>query len=487
MADTLETLNRESSTAGSYIILTSPANIPCIFSITIKDNGTPGGAIFEVSHLGDSLKTYTIGTRDHASYLNLFEQLSKDFGLRLPQNRQPAIAPTFKAHYREVLTENIAPGILYGYGDPAVLKVGDGDETLFYLVVTSNDAPDSFPILRSKNLVDWDFVQYVFPKGKKLTWAADGEMVSDYWAPEMHKVGEEFRIYFVARDKHTSELCIGMAKSSHPEEPFNAEADPILKDNVIDPHLFVEENNTVYLYWKEDNNDVWPGKLLNLLYENPALISVLFTNKEDQVTVSFIVTMWPWAQTLAPMERFQAIQVFMEAVISRYAEFNNHLLSIANDSSTNKEAISSVLHFMKTPMYTQQLTEDGTALTGERTKILENDLAWEAHLVEGMWVTKHKNKYYLFYAGNDFSTDQYGIGVAIADSPLGPFQKLQKQLLQSTAEWAAPGHPSVVVGRDGIHHMFLHAYFPGEAGYKKFRALLSIPLTLEKDNVKLHG
>jgi beta-xylosidase len=136
-------------------------------------------------------------------------------------------------------------------------------------------------------------------------------------------------------------------------------------------------------------------------------------------------------------------------------------------------------------MFAAPLSEDGSTLTGPATKIIENDLAWEAHLVEGMWVSRHGSKYYLFYAGNDFSTDQYGIGVAIANAPLGPYVKVPQQLLQSTNKWWAPGHPSVVTGPDGKPVMFLHAYFPNKAGYKEFRALLSVSLGFEENAVKL--
>lgn len=73
------------------------------------------------------------------------------------------------------------------------------------------------------------------------------------------------------------------------------------------------------------------------------------------------------------------------------------------------------------------LSPHGSTLLGAPKKIIENDLPWEAHLVEGMWVTKHLNKYYLFYSANDFSTDQYGVGVAIADNPLGLSEKSRIQ------------------------------------------------------------
>jgi hypothetical protein len=102
-----------------------------------------------------------------------------------------------------------------------------------------------------------------------------------------------------------------------------------------------------------------------------------------------------------------------------------------------------------------------------------------------MWVTEQAGRYYLFYAGNDFSTDQYGIGVAVALSPLGPYEKARKPFLQSTAAWHAPGHPSLVMAPDGRPHLFFHAFFPGKAGYKQFRVLLSLPVRFKEEGVEI--
>ncbi|PSR57165.1 glycoside hydrolase family 43 [Adhaeribacter arboris] len=379
--------------------------------------------------------------------------------------------------------------MLYGFGDPAVIRVPEQSnpaEALYYLLSTSNDAPHAFPIIRSRNLLDWEFVDFVFPEDQKPNWAANDELVSDYWAPEMHHISGKFHVYFVARDKETRELCIGVAKSSLPEGPFVADAKPVIKGNVIDPHVFVQDDGTAFLFWKEDNNDVWPGKLISFLQEYPLFIPALFEEKEDQITASFIASLWPWVRKLEPMERFLFNQVFIEAVIARYLFFYDRLTVLrANQSEPIQEQIQTIQQFMKTPMFAQPLSSDGSSRVGERTKIIENDLAWEAHLVEGMWVTKHQNKFYLFYAGNDFSTDQYGIGVAIADSLLGPYRKMPQPFLQSTTEWWAPGHPSVVLAPDGKPHLFLHAYFPEKAGYKQFRALLSVPIIFEGNRVVL--
>jgi hypothetical protein len=117
--------------------------------------------------------------------------------------------------------------------------------------------------------------------------------------------------------------------------------------------------------------------------------------------------------------------------------------------------------------------------------LLENDLPWAAHLIEGPWIVQENGAAYAFYAGNDFSTPDYGIGVARAPGPLGPYRKRPDPLLRSSADWWGPGHPSVAQGSDGRPRLFLHAFRPGEAGYKAFRALLAAPIAFGPDGVTL--
>jgi beta-xylosidase len=117
--------------------------------------------------------------------------------------------------------------------------------------------------------------------------------------------------------------------------------------------------------------------------------------------------------------------------------------------------------------------------------VLANDLEWEGHLIEGPWLTRQQGRYWLFYAGNDFCTPAYGIGVAVADHPLGPYVKQPEPLLRSTPSWSAPGHASVAPGLDGTPQLFFHAYFPGRGGYNEFRALLTAKLSFGADGVAL--
>lgn len=482
----------------SPITLASADGTPFRFtvSITPAKDADPRALSFEVtgpSPSDGSLKTchYHLPDAGHNSYLDLFMNLARDFGTRVPRNRrQPDEAP-FKAKYRALLTENLAPGILYGYGDPSVLRLegasGGEEGVCYYIVVTSNDAPDSFPIIRSRDLVNWEFDGFVFPKGQKPEWAADGKYVSDFWAPEMHLVGGEFRVYFAARDRKTRELSVGVAKSDSPTGPFRAGTKPLLTGNAIDPHVFVAGAGGAYLFWKEDNNDVWPSRLTLLLHEHPHLIAELFPEREDRITASFTQTLWPWIQGLQPIQRFFVQHALIEAVTSTFSAFHERLEHVLSDNLTPvaHAAGHDVLRAMRTPFYAQRLSADGLSLVGERVKVIENDQAWEAHLIEGMWVVEREGRYYLFYAGNDFSTTEYGIGVAIADSPLGPYRKMVEPLLRSTEEWWGPGHPSFAPGPGGEPLLFFHAFFPGRTGYKEFRALLAAQIEFEADRVRL--
>jgi hypothetical protein len=91
----------------------------------------------------------------------------------------------------------------------------------------------------------------------------------------------------------------------------------------------------------------------------------------------------------------------------------------------------------------------------------------------------------MFYAGNDFSTPAYGIGVAVADHPFGPYTKRKTPLLQSNRLWWGPGHASVAPGLDGRPQLFFHAFFPGRCGYNAFRAVLTVGLEFDGDEVRL--
>ncbi len=420
-----------------------------------------------------------------------FRELAEDFGTRMPHAYTRATErPAAAFQWRPLLTQNVSPQILAGYGDPAVIKTDNG----WWLVATSNDAPDAFPILYSPDLEHWEPKGFVFPEGREPRWAAKGRAVADFWAPEMVRAGNEYWTVFTARQS-TNALAIGLARSPFPTgpwvdngtplitgEPINTTGlgfdsdQPQMSGGVIDSHLFIDPAGERYLFWKDDTNSIWPRPLAMLLREHPELILDLFAAEEDRRTAAFAAAIVPWANLQRPMTRFFLMQPIIEAALDNWKKVRAVLAEFGLRATTIVDA-------MTTPVRAQRIADDGRSLLGENRIVLTNDQDWEGHLIEGPFVTFQQGRYWLFYAGNDFSTPSYGIGVAVADDPLGPYTKQTEPLLRSSPEWVAPGHASVAPGRDGEPQLFFHAFHPGTGGYNAFRALLTVGLDFTADRV----
>lgn len=480
------------------VLLDSKPGSPFAFTVAITPRGE--GLARHVAVVGPEpatgarmVREYRLPSAQQDAYSDFFEQLARDFGTRIPRSRVPSETPVSGTPLTPLLTESLSPDVLYGYGDPAVTRVstqpGEDGDVWYYLLATSNDAPDSFPIARSRDLQDWRMTGFVFPKGSKPGWATDGLGVSDYWAPELHRLGDRFLVCFAAREKDGA-LAIGMASALRPDGPFIAADQPLLRGSVIDPHILVDHDGDAFLFWKEDTNDLWPSLLCELLHEHDPdgrLAAELFPCLQDQRTAAFVRTLWPWLGSLRPMERFFAQQTLIEAASADFPGFRRRLEALLEreTEAATRQTMGELLRLARTPIYAQRLAADGLSLLGERTVVLENDRTWEGHLVEGVWVREHQGRYYMFYSANDFSTPDYGLGVAIATSPLGPYRKTDEPLLGSTAQWLGPGHASVANGPDGQPRLFLHAFFPGKTGYKAFRSLMTVPVTFQDDRVVL--
>jgi arabinan endo-1,5-alpha-L-arabinosidase len=70
-----------------------------------------------------------------------------------------------------------------------------------------------------------------------------------------------------------------------------------------------------------------------------------------------------------------------------------------------------------------RLSDDARSTTGEAKTVLASGEKWEGGVVEGGWVTKRGDWYYLFYSGNAYCNASYAVGVARSKSPFGPFDK----------------------------------------------------------------
>lgn len=420
---------------------------------------------------GSGVRTYRVDGPEPDYFEAFYAALHADFGTRLPHQTDP-ILDYPEPPWRPLITDNLSTRILSGYGDPAVLKADDG----WWLVATSNDAPDAFPILHSADLERWEPKGFVFEEGQTPGWTAAGQKVGDFWAPEIARVGDEYWLSYTARAADRT-LSIGLARASHPGGPWVDNGEPLLTGTVIDSHVFVDEDGTPWLFWKKDSNSHWPRPLAGLLREHPELISTLFDQEQDRRTAAFCAAIQPFANGRRPMERFFLMQPLIRAALANWRKVKTLL--------EQSGVAAHVVENMATPIYAQQLGPDGRSLVGERVEVLANDLDWEGHLIEGPYVTRADGRYYLFYAGNDFTSPSYGIGYAVADRITGPYRKSPEPLLKSHPNWSAPGHASVSVGTNGKPRLFFHSFHPGTGGYNVFRALMTVGLSFSGDEVRL--
>lgn len=420
---------------------------------------------------GSGVRNYRIDGPEPEAFQAFTDALHADFGTRRPHHVEP-IADYPAPPWQPLITDNLSHRILSGYGDPAVLKADDG----WWLVATSNDAPDAFPILHSTDLKTWHPHGFVFEEGQTPEWTAAGLKVGDFWAPEIARVGEEYWLSYTARAADRT-LSIGLARAAHPAGPWTDNGEPLLTGTVIDSHVHVDADGSPWLLWKKDSNSHWPRPLAGLLRDRPDLIPALFETEGDRRTAAFCAAIQPFANTRRPMERFFLMQPLIRAALANWSKVK----AVLQESGVAAEIVGN----MATPIFAHRLAADGRGLVGERHLLLANDLDWEGHLIEGPYLTRQGGRYWLFYAGNDFTSPSYGIGYAVADRITGPYRKAGEPLLRSHPDWSAPGHASVSLGPDGEPRLFFHAFHPGTGGYNVFRALLTVGLSFSGDEVRL--
>lgn len=128
--------------------------------------------------------------------------------------------------------------------DPQILRDGDT-----YYMYGTNESDYGYRGYKSKDLVNWESVGWVFKKTPQ-TWAQ-----VHMWAPEVIKYKGFYYLAFSAANdlvSKTKRLCL--ARSDSPAGPFIEYAAPIHDTGVamIDAHIYVDDDEKAYLYYSLD-------------------------------------------------------------------------------------------------------------------------------------------------------------------------------------------------------------------------------------------
>ena len=119
-----------------------------------------------------------------------------------------------------------------------------------------------------------------------------------------------------------------------------------------------------------------------------------------------------------------------------------------------------------------------TQLAGEAKVVLRARCDWQRfladrpmygnvydwHTLEGPCVRKHAGRYYCFYSGGRWETEDYGVDYGVADHVMGPYSDAGNEagprILRSLPGYVlGPGHNSMVMGPDGkTDYIVYHAW-----------------------------
>lgn len=154
----------------------------------------------------------------------------------------------------------------YNVHDPSIKKFGD------YYYCYSTDVGygitvrSGIQIRKSKDLVQWTFVGWVFNSlpslGATYIKQMGGTPYDALWAPYVMKYGDEYRLYYSLSSAVSRLSVIGLATASSPTGPWTEKGivvtsanDASIQTNAIDPTVLTTESGDQYMYY----GSAWDG------------------------------------------------------------------------------------------------------------------------------------------------------------------------------------------------------------------------------------
>ena len=152
---------------------------------------------------------------------------------------------------------------VYNTHDPAGVQVGDTHYVFSTDMAVGYSVPPrvGLQIRSSTDLIDWDFVGWVFDSIPQAAYDhvtnAGGVPPDSMWAPDAAIVGGELRLYYSVSSFGTQNSYIGLVTTTDPGGPWvdqgavvtSTDADPNTAANAIDPCLVVSQMGEHWLIY----------------------------------------------------------------------------------------------------------------------------------------------------------------------------------------------------------------------------------------------
>ncbi|MBL7738560.1 MAG: arabinan endo-1,5-alpha-L-arabinosidase [Chitinophagaceae bacterium] len=184
----------------------------------------------------------------------------------------PPVTPPFDINSINDTYGSLAPFANYlkwgphNVHDPAIIKTGE----YYYCYSTDAgygiDVRSGIQIRKSKDLVEWTFVGWVFNSlpvmGSNFITQGGGAPFNSLWAPCIVKSGSEYRLYYSLSCSLPRLSAIGLAVSSSPEGPWSerglvvtSKNDNSVQTNAIDPSVCITPGGEHWMVY----GSAWDG------------------------------------------------------------------------------------------------------------------------------------------------------------------------------------------------------------------------------------
>lgn len=298
--------------------------------------------------------------------------------------------------------------------DPFILVDEEDGQKIFYLYSTSRElGAKGFEILFSNDLSNWHNGGPIF--------MCDGTWCSkSLWAPEVIEDNGIYYLFYSAQNKTDNEgFYISVATSKSPAGPFN---EYVSESKAISEPLFSFEKH---------NNQI------------PAELRSNLTGIDGKVGYIKVIDASPFVDPVSGKK-----YLYFIADLNTEYTYESFVLGMEMEDWT-------------TPKYETltRITEFGKAVPGGDEIVLEG-----GRTNEGCTVTYHDGIYYLTFSTFTYMTAEYQVRQALADSPLGPFRKIQNNdggtviFTEASTIRQSAGHSSIFE-LDGELYMVYHTFF----------------------------
>lgn len=267
------------------------------------------------------------------------------------------------------------------FGDPFIVKAADGK---FYMYGTSGE--DGFRTYSSSDMVNWKDEGRIYTGGTDSSWTVDA-----FWAPEVYERDGKYYLFFSANWKHNpnkeeENFRIGVAVADKPTGPFKDMYDKPVFDPgypIIDANVYFDDSvGKTYLYYSR------------CAYKHPV---------ESEIA--------EWARSQGFAKEIEESWIYGVEIKTDFSDVIGEPVLLLSPPKT---------------MDDKQAEWESRSVTSK-----EVNRRW----TEGSFIFKENNLYYMMYSANYFGGQNYAVGYATSDKPLGPFKKADNNpILQKNTE-----------------------------------------------------